>query len=218
MLRPEMNHDLSFAAVWKFIQAGVSYQVVKNAILHSATAAESNVIRIYYDNFDRKIPIMQAMITATPTIGIWHPRLTLALVKQWLTMDSIDGSVRLNQPIPVVQFSNALVLPKGFMVNADYGFQGKGDSRIYHLMKPTHNLNASVRKAFLNNSLTVEVFANDILDGNAMVMRMYSGPYSLKQWSKTAMRTYGVTLRYNFNTTQSKYKGTGAGEAQKSRM
>lgn len=218
LLRPEMNHDLSFAAVWKFIQAGVSYQIVKNAILHSATAAESNVIRIYYDNFDRKIPIMQAMITATPTIGIWHPRLTLALVKQWLTMDSIDGSVRLNQPIPVVQFSNALVLPKGFMVNADYGFQGKGDSRIYHLMKPTHNLNASVRKAFLNNSLTVELFANDILDGNAMVMRMYSGPYSLKQWSKTAMRTYGVTLRYNFNTTQSKYKGTGAGEAQKSRM
>ena len=220
LLRPEMNHDVSFAAVWKFIQAGVSYQVVKNAILHSATAAENNgnVIRIYYDNFDKKIPTMQAMISATPTIGIWNPRLTLAFIKQWLTMDSIDGTVHLNQPIPVVQFSNTLVLPKGFMINADYAFQGKGDSRIYHMMKPTHNLNASVRKAFLNNSLTVEVFANDILDGNVVLMRMYSSSYSLKQWSKISMPTYGVTLRYNFNTTQSKYKGTGAGKSQKDRM
>ena len=220
LLRPEMNHDASLAAVWKFIQAGVSYQVVKNAILHRATVAKDrdNVIQIYYDNFDKDIPAVQAMISATPTIGIWQPRLTLALVKQWLTMDSIEGTVHLNQPIPVVQFSNTIILPDGFMINADYAYQGKGDSRIYHIMRPTNNLNASVRKAFLNNALTVEIFANDILDDQAGEMRMYSGPYSLKQWSKMSMRTYGVTLRYNFNTAQSKYKGTGAGKSQKARM
>lgn len=220
LLRPEMNHDASLAVVWKFIQAGVSYQVVKNAILHRATTAENtdNVILIYYDNFDKKIPMMQAMVAATPTIGIWSPRLTLALVKQWLTMEYIDGTVSLNQPIPVIQFSNTLVLPKGFMINADYAFQGTGDSRVYHIMKPTHNLNASVRKSFLNNALSVEVFANDILDGNTALMRMYSDTYSLKQWSKMSMRTYGLALRYNFNTAQSKYKGTGAGKSQKDRM
>ncbi len=220
LLRPEMNHDASLAVVWKFIQAGVSYQVVKNAILHQGSVHKDmdNVILIYYDNFDRKIPTMQAMISATPTFGIWHPRLTLALVKQWLTMDSIDGTINLDQPLPVIQFSNTLVLPKGFMINADYAFQGKGDSRIYHLMRPTNNLNASVRKGFLNNTLTLEIFANDIFDDNITLMRMYNDAYSLNQWSKVSMRTFGMTLRYNFNTTQSKYKGTGAGEEQKARM
>ena len=220
LLRPEMNHDASLAVVWKFIQAGVSYQVVKNAILHQGSVHKDmdNVILIYYDNFDRKIPTMQAMISATPTFGIWHPRLTLALVKQWLTMDSIDGTIYLDQPLPVIQFSNTLVLPKGFMINADYAFQGKGDSRIYHLMRPTNNLNASVRKGFLNNTLTLEIFANDIFDDNITLMRMYNDAYSLNQWSKVSMRTFGMTLRYNFNTTQSKYKGTGAGEEQKARM
>ena len=220
LLRPEMNHDASLAVVWKFIQAGVSYQVVKNAILHQGTVPKDmdNVILIYYDNFDRKIPTMQAMISATPTFGIWHPRLTLALVKQWLTMDSIDGTINLDQPLPVIQFSNTLVLPKGFMINADYAFQGKGDSRIYHLMRPTNTLNASVRKGFLNNTLTLEIFANDILDDNITLMRMYNDAYSLNQWSKVSMRTFGMTLRYNFNTTQSKYKGTGAGTSQKERM
>lgn len=220
LLRPEMNHDASLAVVWKFIQAGVSYQVVKNAILHQGTVPKDmdNVVLIYYDNFDKKIPTMQAMISATPTFGIWHPRLTLALVKQWLTMDSIDGTINLDQPIPVVQFSNTLVLPKGFMINADYAFQGKGDSRIYHLMRPTNTLNASVRKGFLNNTLTLEIFANDILDDNITLMRMYNDAYSLNQWSKVSMRTFGMTIRYNFNTTQSKYKGTGAGTSQKERM
>ena len=220
LLRPEMNHDLSFAAVWKFVQAGVSYQVVRNAILHNATVQDGvdNAILIYYDNFDSSIPTMQAMIAATPTIGIWHPRLTLALVKQWLTIDSVGESVRLNQPLPVIQFSNTLVLPKRFMINADYSFQGKGDHRVYHMLKSTNDLNVSVRKAFLNNSLTVDIYANNLLDDQTAEMNMYSKVYSLRQWSKVSMRTYGITLRYNFNTTQSKYKGTGAGTSQKDRM
>ncbi len=220
LLRPEMNHDLSLAAVWKFIQAGVSYQVVKNAILHNATVQNGvdNAIQIYYDNFDRSIPTMQAMIAATPTIGIWHPRLTLALVKQWLTVDSMGERIHLNQPLPVIQFSNTLVLPKGFMINADYSFQGKGDHRVYHMLKSTNDLNVSVRKSFLKNTLTVDIYANNILDDQIAEMNMYSKAYSLRQWSKTSMRAYGITLRYNFNTTQSKYKGTGAGTSQKNRM
>ena len=220
LLRPEMNHDVSFAAVWKFVQAGISYQTVKNAILDTGTAQEGtdNAIVIYHDNFYKNIPTMQVMVAATPTIGIWYPRLTLALVKQWLTMESLGEEIKLNQALPVIQFGNTLTLPKGFTLNCDYTFQGKGDSRVYRLQKSTNTLNASVRKSFFKNALTVEVFANDILDDQAAEMRMYSKAYSLKQWSKTSMRTFGVALRYNFNTAQSKYKGTGAGKSQKARM
>ena len=220
LLRPEMNHDVSLAAVWKFIQAGISYQVVKDAILHRATVQKENdnAILIYYDNFGKPIPTMQVMVAATPTIGIWYPRITLAMVKQWLDMDSLGETVRLDKPIPVLQFGNTLTLPKGFTLNLDYTFQGKGDSRVYHMMKSTNELNASVRKSFMKNAVTIEVYANDILDDKVGIMRMYSDTYSLKQWSKTSMRTFGITLRYNFNTTQSKYKGTGAGTSQKDRM
>lgn len=33
-----------------------------------------------------------------------------------------------------------------------------------------------------------------------------------------ARRNIGITLRYKFNAAKSKYKGTGAGDSQKSRM
>jgi hypothetical protein len=220
LLRPEMNHDVSLAAVWKFIQAGISYQTVKNAILETATAQEGtdNAILIYHDNFYKNIPTMQVMVAATPTIGIWSPRLTLALVKQWLTMESFGKEVQMNQALPVIQFDNTLTLPKGFTLNCDYSFQGKGDSRVYHLQKSTNTLDASIRKSFLKNALAVEVFANDILDDESTEIMIYSKAHSIRQLSKRSMRTYGITLRYSFNTTQSKYKGTGAGEKQKRRM
>ena len=161
---------------------------------------------------------MQVMVAATPTIGIWYPRLTLAIVKQWLTTESLDEEIKLNQALPVIQFGNTLTLPKGFTLNCDYTFQGKGDSRVYRLQKSTNTLNASVRKSFFKNALAVEVFANNILDDESTETRVYSKSYSLRQLSKMSMRTYGVTLRYNFNTAQSKYKGTGAGKSQKARM
>ena len=220
LLRPEMNHDVSLAAVWKFIQAGISYQTVTNAILETATTQEGadNAILIYHDNFYKNIPTMQVMVSATPTIGIWYPRLTLAFVKQWLTMESLGEEVKMNQVLPVIEFGNTLTLPKGFTLNCDYTFQGKGDSRVYHMMKSTNTLNASIRKSFLKNALAVEVFANNILDDESTEIRIYSKAHSLRQWSNRSMRTYGITLRYNFNTTQSKYKGTGAGTTQKRRM
>ena len=215
-----MNHDVSFAAVWKFVQAGISYQTVKNAILETATAQEGtdNAILIYHDNFYKSIPTMQVMVAATPTIGIWYPRLTLALVKQWLTMDSFGEDVHLDKALPMIQFGNTLTLPKGFTVNCDYTFQGKGDSRVYQMLKSTNTLDASVRKSFLKNALAVEVFANNILDDESTDIRIYSKAHSLRQCSNRSMRTYGITIRYNFNTTQSKYKGTGAGAQQKRRM
>ena len=220
LLRPEMNHDISFAAVWKFVQVGVSYQVIRNAILHNATSLPGNdsAILIYYDNFDRNIPTMQAMVAITPTIGIWYPRLSVALVKQWLTVDSMGEEISLNKPLPVIQFGNSLRLPKGFILNVDYNFQGKGDHRVYHMTKSSNELNASLRKSFLKNALTIDIYANDLLDDRDQSMTMFSKQYSLEQWSRQSMRTYGITLRYSFNTTQSKYKGTGAGTAQKDRM
>lgn len=220
LLRPEMNHDVSLTAVWKFIQAGVSYQLIKDAILHRVTVQKDNsdAILIFYDNFDRNIPTMQVMVSATPTIGIWYPRITVALVKQWLTITSNGEDIKLNRPVPVFSFSNTLSLPKGFMLNVDYTYQGKGDSRVYRMVKSQNTLNVSLRKGFLKDALTVEIFANDIFEDQTNSVRMFSDTYSMNQWNRMDTRNFGLTLRYRFNSAQSKYKGTGAGTSQKDRM
>ena len=79
-------------------------------------------------------------------------------------------------------------------------------------------MNVSVRKSFLNDALSVELRGNDIFKTNRISYSMYSGDYYLFQKSVWDRQEFAVTVRYKFNTAKSKYKGTGAGDSQKSRM
>ena len=220
LLRPEISNDVSLTGVWKFMQASISYKVEKNAILHRGTVQEGNdnAALIYFDNFDKNIPTLTAMVAASPTFGPWNPRLATGLQKHWLSFTSMSETVTLDKPIYIISFGNTLTLPKGFTINVDYNYQSKGDYRVYSILKDQNRVNISVRKSFFKDALSVEIFGNDIFNGTTTVMRMYSDTYTLGQTSWQDNRNFGLTLRYRFNSAQSKYKGTGAGEAQKNRM
>jgi tRNA A37 threonylcarbamoyladenosine dehydratase len=47
---------------------------------------------------------------------------------------------------------------------------------------------------------------------------MYSNRMEIVQYNSYDSRELGVTLRYKFNVVKSKYKGTGAGNAEKARL
>ena len=49
-------------------------------------------------------------------------------------------------------------------------------------------------------------------------MLLYAGRMHGEQTSWYDSREFVLTLRYNFNTTRSKYKGTGAGNDEKNRL
>ena len=219
-LVPEINHDLSFAAVWKFLQFSASYQVEQRKILHWGTAPEDleNIIMLHYTNFDRNIPRVQAMLSASPTIAFWYPRLNVGVQKQWLEIDYLGNAAKLGKPIPFVGFGNTFKIPKGFMATLDYNYTGKGNQYIYELMKPTHQLDISLRKSFLNDALSIEIKGVDLFKGRGDIVRMISDIYEIHQKNEFDSREFVLTIRYNFNSARSKYKGTGAGEQQKSRM
>ena len=219
-LVPEINHDLSFAAVWKFLQFSASYQVEQRKILHWGTAPDDmqNIIMLYYTNFDRNIPKIQAVLSASPTIAFWYPRLNVGIQKQWLEIEYLGKAADLGKPIPFVGFGNTFKIPNGFMATLDYNYTGKGNQYIYELMKPTHQLDISLRKSFLNDALSIEVKGVDLLKGRSEIIRMISDMYELNQKNAFDSREFVLTIRYKFNSAKSKYKGTGAGEQQKSRM
>ena len=60
-------------------------------------------------------------------------------------------------------------------------------------------------------------FNTNLLNSCGDEMVMYS-IYEINQVNRRDSREFVFTLRYNFDSAKSKYKGTGAGEAQKSRM
>lgn len=68
----------------------------------------------------------------------------------------------------------------------------------------------------MNDNLTVQLHADNLLESSQSV-KVYSG-IRVMQNGQDFHRQVTLTLRYKFNSTKSKYKGTGAGASQKSRM
>ena len=124
----------------------------------------------------------------------------------------------MNRPMFTGTFYNILNLPKGFAIGADFTYQGKGDYNNSYYNKSVWFCNVSLRKSFLNEALEIELRGNDIFKTMKSSTIYYFENQIGEQMDKWDSREFVLTLRYKFNMTPSKYKGTGAGAEQKSRF
>ena len=219
-LRPTLIHDLSLSAVWKWIQLSMSYSQTKDWILYwgNLITEDGSQTMLSYRNWDKSIPAFSAFLSLTPTVGCWSPMIGLGMKKQWLTVESFGKPFELKKPVFIASFNNIIKLPQGFMIGLDASIQSKGAYQNVYLEHPTGGVDISVRKSFLKDALSVELRGNDLLDTNREFIHLYSGDYNIYQKNRYDRREFSVTVRYKFNATKSKYKGTGAGQSQKSRM
>ena len=215
----ETNHRVELSGVWKFIQFMVNYKDSRNAIIYWAEQMPGNeAITMISRKNVKSLKSMTAFISAAPKIGIWAPQINLGLQKPWFTLHTDVASYRLNRPIFMGNFNNAFSLPCGITLNVDYRYQSKGNTMNVYLAKEQHVLDVSISKSFLKDALTLEIKGNDLLYKCWDADLLYNQKMELLQVSKRGTRDLQLTLRYKFNTTRSKYKGTGAGNAELNRL
>ncbi len=219
-LKPQISQDLSLSAVWKFMQMSVSYQVFKDAIINAATAQPDlpNVIVIRPINYGKNFPMINARVSASPTIGFWTPRISLGISKQWLTLSYLGEDVELTKPVLLFAMGNTFSFPKGFMLNVEYNLQGKGHILAYEMVEPLHELQIALSKSFFNDALTVELRGLDLFALRHEKRYLLSGVYQILESKRLDANELVITIRYNFNSAKSKYKGTGAGERERNRL
>lgn len=215
----ETNHRVELSGVWKFIQFMVNYRDSRNAIIYWTEQIPGNeAITMISRKNVKSLKSMTAYISAAPKIGIWAPQINLGMQKPWFTLHTDVASYRLNRPIFMGNFNNAFSLPCGITLNVDYRYQSKGNTMNVYLAKEQHVLDVSISKSFLKDALTLEIKGNDLLYKCWDADLLYNQKMELLQVSKRGTRDLQLTLRYKFNTTRSKYKGTGAGNAELNRL
>ena len=219
-LRPTIIHDLTLSGSWRFLQMSLSYSQTKDLILFWGELVndDASLTMLSNRNWDKSIPMFTAFLSATPKIGCWSPMLSVGVQKQWLTVDYFNEQKTLDNPFFTASFNNTWDLPLGFMIGLDSYIQSAGATQNIYNDKAYGYVNLSIRKSFLNETLSVELRGNDIFNTNKISYSMYSGDYYLYQKSAWDRQEFVITVRYKFNTAKSKYKGTGAGDSQKSRM
>ena len=83
----------------------------------------------------------------------------------------------------------------------------------------TGQVNGRVSKSFLkDNAMTVALTASDIFRTGNYYFHIYGINSSVQKTIYRDFQRIGLQLSYKFNATKSKYKGTGAGQSEKSRL
>lgn len=84
--------------------------------------------------------------------------------------------------------------------------------------KPFARVDVKLTKSYLNDALEIGVYANDLFKTDKERWTMYGSHTIMTKDCYGYERCVGMTVSYNFNTAKSKYKGTGAGNAEKKRL
>ena len=205
-------------ASYKWMNLYVGYSHVKDDIINQTIAYSDDNPTIglltlqntsAYDKF-------VAVLNINPTIGCWTLQLGLAIQKQWYEGETPCGKAKFNKPIGSITFRNNFKLPKGILLDLNGSWTSKGHQNNIYLADDMINTNVSLYKSFLKDRLILQLQANNIFNPKQIVT-IYSGIRVLQN-TQAMHRQLFLTVRYKFNTTRSKYKGTGAGESQKNRM
>lgn len=218
-LNSEHIHDVSLMGVWKFMQFMVSYQDNRDAIINWDEVVEGNssATMLRYKNIN-SLKHVTAMVSLSPKIGIWSPKLTVGAIKQWFDIETAQGTVKFGKPLVQASLNNSIELPFGVTADLDMNYQSVGNYQNIYMNRNSFTLDLSFTKSFFNDALTLSIDGSDLLhlhkDGN----HAYSDRTEIIQYNSYDTRELGITLRYNFNVAKKQYKGTGAGNAEKARL
>ena len=218
LLDNSIIHNVSLQGMWKFLQFFVDYSDERGRIIHWMEQMDnSNVTLVTYKNIN-SLKWIVPFVSLASKFGIWHPQLSLGFRKQWLTMETTAGNISLNKPMLIVQANNTFSFSKTLTGELDFRYQGPGHYQNIYLDYHQTVLDVSIVKTFFNDRLSIKLAGEDLLDRRRDGNLVYNHQVKLWQGNYYDRRQFVATIRYKFNTTRSKYKGTGAGNDEKNRL
>ena len=219
LLRPSLINRLSFDASYKWIYFNARYTHHNDAIIQGCEAYSEDQptisLLVPVNKFD--LDQFYATLSFSPTIGIWTPQLSLMLMQQWYMVETPDGLMNFNNPVGSFAFNNNFKLPWGVLLDVDSWLITTGDEEANRNEEAAWSVDFSLRKDFLNDRLSLQLQGTDLFNSSSALNTLFSGSRTMSGVQQNR-RSFSLTLRYKFNTAKSKYKGTGAGDSQKSRM
>lgn len=219
MLKPANVYDLSLITTWKVFTLVTSYTETHNQIMYSSEqeSEDKSISTLRYRNID-KLPKFSLALVASPKFGIWSPQLTLFCQKQWFDINRLGSKFSLNKPIWGFKFNNTLEFKHDWVAEAFMGFNSKGMAENGEVIRNVCEVNLSLQKTLLKNRLILTLGVEDLFNRATQQATLYTENYKVTQYQEYDTRCAYFKVVYKFNTTRSKYKGTGAGRDERNRL
>jgi hypothetical protein len=202
------NFEIKFTA-FNYANIGYSQSNVKNFVATRITLDNNlivntniNVPELQTKNFNISFPIPYMLFTKgveeTLKMNVNPDEMNFLFVYAGYNLHKIPEIDA--KPFWMFSLMSQIVLPKKIKFVANY-FHITPNGNYYYFVatKPFNSgLDLNLSKKFLNDQLTVSLYADDVLNSNIMEFNSYNTPLLLS--SKTDFRKYGFSLSYKIPT------------------
>ena len=224
-LKPIKYQNVNAMVMWKWLYLNTNFSHCVDPILYTAESLESDskVNLVTYKNYNHA-DWLTITLGAQKNIKLghevtWTPQYNISLMKPWFKADFLCEQKSFSQPMLSLQLGNIVSFPYDWLVQADFNMHTHGNSGAnanFDCTNPIFSL--SVSKDFFKRRLNIKLSGNDLFNGAINRFTLYSNRMMFRKMEDNDSRCVTLSLRYRFNVTPSKYKGTGAGNAEKNRL
>ena len=224
-LKPIKYHNLNAMVMWKWLYLMTNFSHCVDPILYTAGSLEedSKVNFVTYQNYDHA-DWLTVTLGAQKNVKLsdritWTPQYNVSLMKPWLKSLFNGQEKSFSHPMLNLQLGNIMSLPHDWLLQADFNMHTHGNTGSNIWVDCTNPmLSLSVSKDFFQHRLNVKLTGNDLFNGAINHVMLYSNRMMFRKTEDNDSRCIQLSLRYRFNVTPSKYKGTGAGNSEKNRL
>ena len=218
LLRPSVRQSIDLNLTYSWLTFVTGFTRENDLFTHIGRVYdEEKEIAIFQPvNFDHQDRVY-ATLVASPKLDFWQPNPTLHYYQQMFDAESYGAPKKLNKPEFSFDLKNWFVVNPTMKVLVQASYTG---SNHWGFMYRGSNfaVNARLQKSFLKERLSCTLYANDIFRTSKSKMTTYYAIGLTDQDVYTYTQCVGLTLSYNFNVSRSKYKGTGAGNEERTRF
>lgn len=218
-LKPTKMQTVEYMAQWRQFFAQLSYTYFKDGVYHVTEpyGADGEATIIRTANLDHR-HYFQAFVGGQFKLGVWQPHVNAGVMKQWLTLPVNGEPMKMNTPGFLFQWQNAIHLPFDIWLNVDAQLMTHAWDNNTKLSNTPWYVNAKIYKGFFNDTFSVTLEAKDLFDSAKKDALLFSEAVQIVQKDFSPGRSVMLTFQYSFNTTRDRYRGTGAGNSEKSRF
>ena len=213
-ITPQLTDEWNTLATYGPVSASVTYSHIHKGIYadYQLSSINSDAVERILRNYD-DFSLLKSTLNAQKQIGKWMSKLTLTYEKPFA-----DKVFYKSEGLFSVEWMNQITPSENWLFLVMLLYKSKGSMQEAYIYKPVSGVFVGAVRTFFHQSLSVYAVASDFYNGlnrHARIQNSYisnSTAYSYSNFS------FKIGISYNFNTTQSKYKGKEISEEENNRM
>ena len=216
-LQPEKVFNVEAMMIYKWLNVSVGYKYLKDVMEWTKYIYPGKEFAYNTSlNFDHK-QLLYASVHVSPKFGIFRPTWGFNYNQQFFDTKKYGASKALSKPLLSCSLNNNFALSE--TMNAAIRLNASTThAEGFLMMKSDYSVNLQFDKSFANRTWIIYLSANDIFKTAKERWTMYGLGAGTTKDCYNYTRCISLQVTYNFNAKRSKYKGTGAGNEEKSRL